>query len=141
MSLPSQHWENTDPAFRDTYWGQGTNEGQNFEYSDIYKNRKAFAKKYKGLYISNKGEPDRVSNVVRDFEKKHLGEFADHIEVYTIPNFGHIIISSPYNHVNKDEIPDGWVKIKPLYNTGTITIAKWIPPNNEKSIFKGFLAK
>jgi len=140
MSLPPQHWEKTDPVFRDTYWGQGSSESQYFDYSDIYKNRKAFAKKYKGLYISTKYTA-KVSNVILDFEKKHLSEFADHIEVYTVPNFGHIIISSPYNHVNKYDVPDGWVKIKPLYNTGAITIAKWIPPNNEKSIFKGFLAK
>ena len=128
-----QHWNMTDPVFRDTYWGSGSVD-QEYDFAPIYKNRMAFLSKFPGIHIPT-NTPDRIDDFVKDFENKYGLQYADHIEIYKVRNFGHLIISSSYNIKPADKLPPGWFKLKKMYNPSATTIGTWIPPENVFSRF------
>lgn len=89
-----------------TYWG-----GAKHASVEIITNRNEFVKKYGVKKIVR--QSTRVYNYLAGLKKQY--DFLDHVEIYGLENYEHIILIYVYGKLSE---PTEWVSIPNMYDDG-----------------------
>lgn len=114
--------------FEDTYWGSTGLFGDRQALAPIVASRNAFVEAY-DITEQHTLYPDELGELY-GFKQGFVNTapFWDHIEVYSNEEH-YIIVSSPYSNLYLEDIPEGFRRIAPLYNSGARSFMAKLPKN------------